>query len=127
MKVAIIFLAIIAVALAANTKMYTSKFDDVDVDGIIGSDRLLRGYVKCLLDKGPCTNEGNTLKDILPDALRTSCESCTEKQKTKSEKVIRHLVNNKKELWDELAVKYDPNNEYRKKYEDQAKAKGINV
>ncbi|XP_008554865.1 allergen Tha p 1 [Microplitis demolitor] len=126
MKVAIIFLAIVAVALAATTP-YTNKFDDVDVDGILGSDRLLKAYVNCLLEKGPCTAEGAKLKEILPDALATSCESCTEKQKTKSEKVIRHLVNNKKDLWDKLAVKYDPNNEYRKKYEDQAKAKGINV
>lgn len=48
-------------ALAATTP-YTNKFDDVDVDGILGSDRLLKAYVNCLLEKGPCTAEGAKLK-----------------------------------------------------------------
>lgn len=41
---------------------YTSKFDNVDVDAIINNERLLNGYVGCLLDKSPCTPDAGELK-----------------------------------------------------------------
>nr|AIX97841.1 chemosensory protein [Cnaphalocrocis medinalis] len=126
MKVVLVLFAVIAVALSAKTT-YTSKFDNIDVDNILNNKRLLEGYVKCLMGTGKCTSEGNELKEKLPEALATECEKCTPAQKEKSEKIIRFLVNNRRELWDQLAVKYDPKDEYRQKYLDQAKAKGIDV
>nr|QNL14943.1 chemosensory protein 6 [Aulacocentrum confusum] len=45
------------------------------------------------MGEGNCTPEGKELKKSLPDALATGCKSCSEKQKTGSEKVIRFLVN----------------------------------
>lgn len=41
---------------------YTTKYDGIDLDEILTSDRLLTGYVNCLLDKGPCTPDGKELK-----------------------------------------------------------------
>lgn len=41
---------------------YTTKYDNIDVDRIVASRRLLQNYVKCLLDQGPCTAEGKELK-----------------------------------------------------------------
>lgn len=41
---------------------YTTKYDNIDVDRIVASRRLLQNYVNCLLDKGPCTPEGKELK-----------------------------------------------------------------
>lgn len=41
---------------------YTTKYDNIDVDTIVSSRRLLQNYVNCLLDKGPCTPEGKELK-----------------------------------------------------------------
>jgi hypothetical protein len=41
---------------------YTTKYDNINVDEILASDRLVENYVKCLLDKGRCTPEGAELK-----------------------------------------------------------------
>lgn len=43
-------------------QLYTSQYDNFDVDRILHSERLLKSYIKCLLDKGPCTKEGRDLK-----------------------------------------------------------------
>lgn len=48
--------------LAQDTEVYTTKFDNVDVDAIISNDRLLNGYVGCLLDRNPCTPDAAELK-----------------------------------------------------------------
>lgn len=52
--------ALTRIQRAAST--YTTKYDNIDVDAILASNRLLKNYVNCLLDKGPCTNEGKELK-----------------------------------------------------------------
>lgn len=41
---------------------YTTRYDNIDIDRIVASRRLLLNYVNCLLDKGPCTAEGKELK-----------------------------------------------------------------
>lgn len=50
------------VVVLANDVQYTTKFDNVDVDAIINSERLLNGYVGCLLDRNPCTPDAAELK-----------------------------------------------------------------
>lgn len=106
---------------------YTTKFDNIDIDAILKSDRLLKNYVNCLLDKGNCTPDGKELKEHLPDALETECSKCSEKQKTGTDKVIRFLVNKKPETWEQLKKKYDPNGEYTKRYEDEAQKRNLKL
>lgn len=101
---------------------YTNKWDNINVDEILESQRLLKGYVDCLLDKGRCTPDGKALKETLPDALEHECSKCTEKQKTSSDKVIRHLVNKRPDLWKDLAKKYDPEDIYQERYKDKIDA-----
>lgn len=65
MKLVVCFVSVALAALAMarpEGDVYTTKFDDVNVEDIIKSDRLLQGYVKCALDKGPCTPDGAELK-----------------------------------------------------------------
>ncbi|CAL1687470.1 unnamed protein product [Lasius platythorax] len=124
MKVLALFLLVVACALADDR--YTTKYDNIDIDTILKSDRLLKNYVNCLLEKGSCTPDGKELKEHLPDALETECSKCSEKQKTGTEKVIRYLVNKKPATWDLLKKKYDPNGQYSLKYEDEAHNHGIN-
>lgn len=57
----LICLITIAVQLALAQK-YTNKFDNVDVDGVLSNNRILTNYIKCLMEKGPCTPEGRELK-----------------------------------------------------------------
>lgn len=57
-----VFVAIVAVALAKPADKYTTKYDNIDLDAIIGNDRLMKNYIDCLLGKGRCTADGNELK-----------------------------------------------------------------
>ncbi|KAG5342063.1 PEB3 protein, partial [Acromyrmex charruanus] len=120
-----LFLLVVAVVLAEEK--YTTKYDNIDLDTILTSDRLLKNYVNCLLDKGSCTPDGKELKEVLPDALMTECHKCSEKQKKGTEKVVRYLVNKKPETWEQLKKKYDPTGKYSIKYTDEAHKQGINV
>ena len=121
----VVALALVA-AVAAQDK-YTTKYDGVDLDEILKSDRLFNNYYKCLMDTGRCTPDGNELKRILPDALKTDCAKCSEKQKSGTEKVINYLIDNRKDQWENLQKKYDPENIYVNKYREDAKKKGINL
>uniref|UniRef100_A0A1A9WI62 Uncharacterized protein n=1 Tax=Glossina brevipalpis TaxID=37001 RepID=A0A1A9WI62_9MUSC len=123
------FLTIVAIvvtlavmAMGAEEK-YTTKYDNIDVDEVLKSDRLFNNYFNCLIDQGKCTPDARELKKSLPDALQTDCSKCSEKQKTTSEKVIKHLIDNKPDEWKVLQAKYDPSGIYYKKYKDQAENK----
>ncbi|XP_047031337.1 allergen Tha p 1-like [Helicoverpa zea] len=118
--VAVALLYLVAESWAAST--YTDKWDNINVDEILESQRLLKAYVDCLLDRGRCTPDGKALKETLPDALENECSKCTDKQKSGSDKVIRHLVNKRPEMWKELSAKYDPNNIYQDRYKDKIEA-----
>lgn len=59
MQVALVFLAMLVCTMADK---YTTKYDNIDLDSILNSDRLLNNYVNCLLDAGNCTPDGKELK-----------------------------------------------------------------
>ncbi|XP_038211129.1 allergen Tha p 1-like [Zerene cesonia] len=117
---ALLVLCIAAVVWSKST--YTDKYDNINVDEVLESERLLKGYVECLMDRSRCPPDAKTLKETLPDALENECNKCTAKQKTNADKVIKHLVNKRPELWKELATKYDPDNIYQERYKDKIDA-----
>lgn len=41
---------------------YPTKYDNIDVGSILASERLLKNYMNCLLDKGPCSPDGQLLR-----------------------------------------------------------------
>ncbi|XP_067629049.1 ejaculatory bulb-specific protein 3 [Eurosta solidaginis] len=114
-------------ALAAAEDKYTTKYDNIDVDEILKSDRLFNNYFKCLIDAGKCTPEGRELKKSLPDALKTECSKCSEKQKQNTDKVIRYIIDNKPAEWEQLQKKYDPDSIYVTKYKKEAEKQGIKI
>ncbi|XP_052896118.1 ejaculatory bulb-specific protein 3-like [Anopheles moucheti] len=118
---------VVALALVGTVaaQSYTTKYDNVDVEEILKSDRLFNNYFKCLMDEGRCTPDGNELKRILPDALKTDCAKCSPKQRDGAIQVIDYLIKNRKTQWETLQKKYDPENKYLEKYRDQAKKEGI--
>lgn len=62
-KIAVVLsVAFGVISLVASEDKYTTKWDNIDVDSILKSDRLLRNYFNCLLDKGRCTPDGAELK-----------------------------------------------------------------
>ncbi|KAF7283888.1 ejaculatory bulb-specific protein 3-like [Rhynchophorus ferrugineus] len=122
-----VLVALVGLAMGKPADTYTTKYDNIDLDQILKSDRLLRNYLNCLLEKGKCTPDGSELKRVLPDALETECSKCNEKQKDGARKVIHFLIDNKRPWWNELAVKYDPDGTYLKKYEAEAKKENIKL
>lgn len=102
MKVSIVCLvlmaAIVLVAARPDESSYTSKFDNINVDEILHSERLLNNYFKCLMDEGRCTAEGNELKRtyIIKSYLfyKKGRETKEKKEKIVFNKIcIRSLIN----------------------------------
>ncbi|BET02601.1 unnamed protein product [Nesidiocoris tenuis] len=127
MKLAILF-AIFGLILAADAaRQYTTKYDNIDLDDILKNQRLYKKYFECLTNKGKCTPDGRELKEHLPDALKTGCSKCSDKQRAGSEKVIKFLLKNKPQDYAVLEKIYDPQGTYKKKYESEAKKLGVNL
>ncbi|XP_075167377.1 ejaculatory bulb-specific protein 3-like [Haematobia irritans] len=124
--VAIVISTFMVIAVLADEK-YTTKYDNVDVDEILKSERLFKNYYNCLIDLGSCTPDARELKATLPDALQTECSKCTEKQKANADKVVRYIIDNKPEEWKALQDKYDPEKIYYNKYKDEAEKRGIKL
>ncbi|XP_012267501.2 ejaculatory bulb-specific protein 3-like [Athalia rosae] len=114
MKGSLIFLTLLAVVLAAKIP---NKYDNVDVDKILGNDRILNNYIRCLMDEGSCTAEGRELKKTLPNALSSGCDECNDIQRSTAIKVIDHLRTKRPRDWERLTAKYDARGEYKKRYE----------
>nr|XP_012231377.1 PREDICTED: ejaculatory bulb-specific protein 3-like [Linepithema humile] len=131
MKLALVCLLAIAtiVYVSARPDGYTNRYDNIDVDQILNNDRLLKRYTDCLLEKANarCPPEAIELKKVLNEALETECAKCSEHQRQIVRKVIRFLVENKRDLWNELKAKYDPEGKYVNKYEDMATREGVQL
>ncbi|XP_068083941.1 uncharacterized protein [Anabrus simplex] len=107
--VLVLLLAIVAY-VAAEEEKYPSKYDSIDVDSIIGNDRLLMNYFKCLIEEkdNHCTDDGKFIKKVLSEGLKTNCAKCTDAQKEKALKIATYTYKNHRDLWDTVAAKYDP-------------------
>ncbi|XP_018563026.1 cell wall integrity and stress response component 3-like isoform X2 [Anoplophora glabripennis] len=101
----------------ANAQHYASKYDHIDVDAILNNRRIVNYYAACLLSEGPCPPEGIEFKRILPEALRTNCHRCTEKQKTVTLRAIRRLKKEYPKVWAQLEKQWDPDSSYISKFE----------
>nr|WJJ63289.1 chemosensory protein 3 [Pachyrhinus yasumatsui] len=124
-----VLIAVVDLISAKPGDGYITKYDNIDLDQILQSDRLLRNYIDCLLDTPgkKCTPDGMELKKILPDALENNCSKCNETQRNGARKVIHFLIDNKRSWWNELSAKYDPDGSYLKKYEEEAKKENIKL
>lgn len=74
-----VFTIIILCELAAcdidqKSKKYTSKYDNINLDEVLHNKRLLDAYVKCLISKGPCTNDAAELKRKLKLSFELLCK-----------------------------------------------------
>lgn len=64
MKLAFLLLlsSFVFFGLVSGTENYTDMYDNLDIDAILNSDRLLNQYLDCILEKGSCTADARTLK-----------------------------------------------------------------
>nr|XP_022911078.1 ejaculatory bulb-specific protein 3-like [Onthophagus taurus] len=123
----IVILVLVAVVFVNAAEKYTTKYDNINIDDILNNKRLLKGYTNCVLDKGPCSPDGAELRKVLPDALATHCDKCSEKQKEGSKVILKHLINKESDIFDQLEKKYDPKGEYRQRYKEEAAKEGIKI
>ncbi|KAG7301547.1 hypothetical protein JYU34_014513 [Plutella xylostella] len=149
---AFIALFLIGKAVCEDKPTYTTKYDNIDLDEILSSERLLTGYVNCLLDQGPCTPDGKELKryletmcrrldwicvdpseiiritvlesdlNTLPDAIDNDCRKCTQKQKEGSDRVMGYIIEYRPNDWAKLEKKYLSDGSYKKKYLEKKNA-----
>ncbi|XP_049816463.1 uncharacterized protein LOC126263414 [Schistocerca nitens] len=106
-------------ATAEDAAPYSSKYDNIDLDKVLASERLLDSYFQCLMadtEEG-CTTDAKYLKEVIPDALSNGCSRCRPNQREGAEKVIKFLMKDKPVMWNKLEAKYDPEGVYRKKYQ----------
>lgn len=105
----ITILAIFLTVLFVNSSpAVPKKHSAVTLETILGNDHLLSSYIRCLLDQGPCTRDGNNLKQLLPAAIQTDCHKCTNIQKQNSRRVITFLRMNRPQDWRRLTDRFDP-------------------
>lgn len=69
----------------------------------------------------------HVIAEHINDALETECAKCSKTQRDTVEKVIKFLILNKKDMWNQLKAKYDPEGKYAKRYEDLAKEQGLEI
>ncbi|XP_049877016.1 YLP motif-containing protein 1-like [Pectinophora gossypiella] len=100
-----------------NMPKYDTRYDYLDVDAILDSKRLVKNYVECLVNSTRCSPEGKQLKRILPEALRTKCVRCTDRQKKTAVKVIKRLKYEYPEEWGKLSAKWDPTGDFTRYFE----------
>ncbi|XP_063239062.1 allergen Tha p 1-like [Bacillus rossius redtenbacheri] len=87
----------------------------------LDNDRLFASYQKCIMDEGPCTNDGQLLREAIPDALTNCCAKCNDKQKDGARTVIKHVREQKPDVWVKLTGKYDTDGKYEKQYDKDMK------
>ncbi|KAK9891308.1 hypothetical protein WA026_013615 [Henosepilachna vigintioctopunctata] len=124
MLVGVLF-ALFGLVVCRPEDQYTNKYDNIDIEEIIKSDRLINSYFKCLMTGEGCTPDGAELRKILPDAIHSGCSKCSRKHKDVSKRMINHLIKNKPELWKQLEEKFDPQATYRTKYKDELEKEGF--
>ena len=66
MKLCLVFV-LVALSLAEAARItrdekYTTKYDNINLDEILASDRLIDNYYKCIMEQGKCTPDGAELK-----------------------------------------------------------------
>ncbi|XP_049788281.1 ejaculatory bulb-specific protein 3-like [Schistocerca cancellata] len=100
---------------------YSRKYDKVNLDEVLASERLLNSYSQCPMSdtEESCTADAKYLKAAIPGALCNGCSRCRQRQRQDAEKVIKFLMKNKPDLWNQLEAKYNPKGVYRIKYEKE--------
>lgn len=58
------WIVVICAISIINVNCYDTKYDNVNLDEIFKSTRLLNNYINCLKNMGPCTPDAKELKGV---------------------------------------------------------------
>ncbi|KAK5647406.1 hypothetical protein RI129_002298 [Pyrocoelia pectoralis] len=113
MKVSLIYIIQCLICFTyCDEEIYTTRYDSIDFKEVLANDRLILLHLHCLLKEGPCPPLGRLLKEILPEAVATSCKKCSNVQKSLVRMSSRVLKERFPEYWEKLSNKYDPERKY---------------
>nr|ARM20138.1 chemosensory protein [Galeruca daurica] len=74
---------------------------------ILRNARMLKRYVECLLDvPDTCTKDGDYLKQVLPEAIKTNCAECDAKQDDTAVRVMAYLMKYHDDWWKKIDARY---------------------
>lgn len=62
MRILVVCFLAASVFVIVNGQEIDHKYDNFDVDEVLNNQRILKNYIKCMLDKGPCTPEGKDFR-----------------------------------------------------------------
>ncbi|XP_077292135.1 ejaculatory bulb-specific protein 3-like [Arctopsyche grandis] len=122
MKVFVLALLVAAICVTidsapAAATIELAKYDNFNIDEILDNQRILKNYIKCMLDKGPCTPEGKDFRRFLPETLEDSCRGCSASQRQRMRQITTHLRNKRPDDWTLLLAKYDPQGKYKVEFD----------
>ncbi|KAG6454404.1 allergen Tha p 1 [Manduca sexta] len=99
---------VLTVVVSRSTQQNYPRNENININAILQNDRILLGYYKCVMDKGPCTKDGKVFKRALPEALPTACARCSQKQKAVFRTLLLAIRAKSEPRFMELLDKYDP-------------------
>ncbi|XP_012220466.2 ejaculatory bulb-specific protein 3 [Linepithema humile] len=74
---------------------YDTKYDDIDVNGILENNKLREQYYKCFMDQAPCmTADSKFFKEIVGEAYHTNCKKCNERQNIMLDTMVKWYKQN---------------------------------
>ncbi|XP_044740475.1 ejaculatory bulb-specific protein 3-like [Chrysoperla carnea] len=119
MKFVIVLVAVTIACVYARPDgaAYPTKYDSIDVAGILENPKLRGVYEKCISGEqtAKCPKEVDVLKEYLTDAITTCCEKCSQKQKDGARQVFKYYKANNPEFYNQLKSKHDPTGEFETK------------
>ncbi|XP_019866895.1 ejaculatory bulb-specific protein 3 [Aethina tumida] len=104
-----------------SAQLFEIQYDGIKLDDILKDEPLMEKYGDCILDVGPCTEDGKKIKQNIPDALKSDCSKCGTEQSYAMRRILDFLIENRKAWFDEIAEKYDPEGIYFKAYQARKK------
>nr|ALS03832.1 chemosensory protein 7 [Ectropis obliqua] len=108
---------VLIMTVVAQEKYYDRRYDYFNIDYFVNNPRLLKKYLNCFLDQGPCTPIGRVFKQVLPEVITTACKKCTPLQKRFTYKAFNAFKTMLPDLHQDLREKYDPQNKYYDEFE----------
>lgn len=90
------------------SRITLQRLETIDVDKILGNNRILTNYIRCFLNEGACSPEARDFKRLIPTLASTACGDCTENQRLIIKKIFRHMIDNRPDDWRMLQQTYDP-------------------
>nr|APC94215.1 chemosensory protein 9 [Pyrrhalta maculicollis] len=105
MNKSVLFVFLLAIGYSAAA--YSHRYDYIKVMDVLHNTRMLKRYIECVLDvPDTCTKDGDYLKEILPEAIKTNCAQCDAKQLDTALRVIGYLMKHHPDWWQKVDSKY---------------------